>query len=192
MLRRRSVLATIVCLGVLFFVGRGAFIYIYNYMSVASDGGSPSISNYYAQLEKTVDLSLKAKREHGDVHALAVHRGLGAKIDTTEHYRLIEEAIVQAHRDFWGIHSGDKRLMDAGCGMGAGMLFFGRKHKNWVVDGYTIAESQFEFINKHLKNMLRGDLWLSSYNEPRREYDAIYAIESLWYTPSLDLTLGIW
>lgn len=159
-------------------------------------GSRGSISNYYAQLEKTVDLSLQVRRERGDVHALAVHRGLGPKTDTTEHYRLIEQAVVQAQQDTpTDVPRVGLRLMDAGCGMGAGILYFGRRHNEWVIDGYTIAESQFGFINKHLmKTMLiqKGDVWLSSYNEPRREYDAIYAIESLWYSPSLDLTLGLW
>ena len=37
------------------------------------------------------------------------------------------------------------------------MLYFERRHKDWVVNGYTIADSQFGFINKHLKTMLKGD-----------------------------------
>jgi len=132
---------------------------------------SASISEYYQQLENTVDASLYGKRASGDLQALAVHRGLGESLDSTVHYRLIEQCIKGSSVP---IH----KVMDAGCGMGAAMLYFTRRHP-WQVDGYTLGNSQFKFIKDHFAEL---QVFLSSYDEPKTNYDAIYAIESLWYS----------
>jgi len=80
------------------------------------------------------------------------------------------------------------KIMDAGCGMGAGMLYFGKL--GWDIQGFTLAEIQYNYIKSHFPEL---SVNLSSYNDLPAgvQYSGIYAIESLWYS-DWSYTLKVW
>ena len=90
-----------------------------------------NLSTYYDQLEPVV------RRNYSDVSTLAVHRCLhhNKSCSTLVHYELIHSEIAR-----WA--AAPVRLLDAGCGIGGGLLWLERREPGWQLDGYTISEAQ--------------------------------------------------
>lgn len=144
------------------------------------------LSEYYQKLEETYSTKDAQKRDKGNLWALAIHTWLGPKHDTTVHYRLIQEAF--AGNTNVCKENEQCKIMDAGCGMGAAMLYFGKL--GWDIQGFTLAEIQYNFIKSHFPKL---SVNLSSYNDLPAgvQYSGIYAIESLWYS-DWSYTLIVW
>jgi len=134
------------------------------------------ISKYYKSLENRMKRPIIEKREKGDLAALAIHRGLGPDHDRTLHYRLIGDVLEENAEC-----KPNKmcKIMDAGCGMGSAMLWFSKL--GWDVQGFTLAENQYNHIKTHFPELT---ISLASYNiiPDGLNYSGIYAIESLWYS----------
>jgi len=80
------------------------------------------------------------------------------------------------------------KIMDAGCGMGSAMLYLGKL--GWDIEGYTLAENQYNYIKVHFPELT---VFHSSYNQipDNIKYSGIYAIESLWHSKWCQ-TLQVW
>jgi len=89
--------------------------------TVVSSLDAKKISNYYEHLSNTT--RAVRIRNKGD---LAIHRGLGKHLDKTVQYRLIQEAFVGSMK-LCKLKNNCK-VLDAGCGMGAAMVFFAELH----------------------------------------------------------------
>jgi len=145
------------------------------------------ISQYYKDLWGSVaHPHTKNAGRNWYIENLAIHRWLGSKRDRTVQYRLIQEAFVGNTK----VCKQDRKckIMDAGCGMGSAMLYFGKL--GWDVEGYTIAKNQYNYIIAHFPELT---VFLSSYNQipDKIKYSSIYAIESLWHS-NWRQTLEVW
>jgi hypothetical protein len=151
------------------------------------------LSQYYEKLADENHSDIAHKLEAGNlndlIHALAVHRGLGSKHEPSVHYRLIMEAFSGNSKVFK--ENEQYKILDAGCGMGAAMLWFGNfSNLDWDIHGVTLAKVQYNFIKSHFPEL---SVSLSSYNQLPAgiKYSNIYAIESLWYS-DWRYTLKVW
>ena len=114
------------------------------------------ISEYYQKLWVRHGVN-KDMIKRGTVKALAVHRGLGPQKDPTVQYRIIQEALAG---NTTLCKPKKCKILDAGCGMGSAMLYFGKL--GWDVEGVTLAENQYNYIKAHFPRLSVG---LSSYNK---------------------------
>jgi len=139
---------------------------------------STRISLYYKELW--------AKHDKNPLAEKSEHRGLGSELDTTVHYGLIQEALLENTKI---CKPNTKcKIMDAGCGMGSAMLYF---HKLGLdVQGFTLAENQYSFIKSNFPEL---SVRLASYNElpDGIKYTGIYAIESLFHSDWRQ-TIEVW
>lgn len=140
------------------------------------------LNKYYNALTSEEDLQRKPQ----DVNTLAVHRWLGRERSTTEHYKLILAAAGLGHR------RQPPRVMDAGCGLGAGLLWIAGQHPDWSLEGYTVSQAQYNYSRDRL-NDHRFKMLLRSYDDPAGQpYDLIFSIEALVHSQDLARTLRAW
>ena len=141
------------------------------------------VGAYYDSLTKEEDV----KRDPNKLETLAVHRKLGSTKSTAKTFRVIDEALMEA---FAGTPLRAARtVLDAGCGLAAGLLFFEYERPSWDLVGMTLSGGQQHYISsiesttfqKHrFKSLLQSydDLDTdSATNEPLPKFDAIYTLE---------------
>jgi cyclopropane fatty-acyl-phospholipid synthase-like methyltransferase len=132
------------------------------------------LNAYYNNLEK--DHNRNPKR----IASYAVHRWMGEKRSTEEHYHLLEAAISKHH------HRPDSalRVFDGGCGLGSGLMWMELNHPEWKLTGYTVSDEQYKFITTKLPTH-NFQVRLHSYNDLDTNYDFMYSIEALIHSPML-------
>jgi cyclopropane fatty-acyl-phospholipid synthase-like methyltransferase len=142
------------------------------------------INAYYNSLEKD------HKRDPNKLADYAIHRWLGPKRSTEQQYVLLDEAAMKF------IHPANLadpvHVLDGGCGLGSGLMWMEQHHPTWNLEGYTLSEDQYSFIEKLPKHNFK--VHLQSYNdlEPNSKYDFIYSIEALIHSPNATRTMEIW
>jgi len=152
------------------------------------------LNEYYNKLER----DQHAKRKPGDISSYAVHRWLGEDRSTLMHYQLIHEAILE-HVTLGGAQTSLRRIFDAGCGLGAGLMWFEQQEPGWELVGHTISEDQYKWITTDLPSH-RFQVRLHTYDEPFGSalqsavdmYDAVYSIEAAIHSPSLQTSIKAW
>lgn len=122
---------------------------------------------------------------------------MGKEHSTLEHYKIIHETIQStapiANRS---TNKGDLplRILDAGCGLGAGLMWFEQQEPSYDLTGRTISEDQYKWITDDLPEH-KFKAALKSYDDLDDEthsFEVIYSIEALIHTPDLKKTLKIW
>jgi len=94
-------------------------------------------------------------------------------------------------------NEGDRiRAFDAGCGLGAGLMWFEQHEPNWDLVGHTISEEQHKWIIKDLPAH-KFQARLRSYDEPVEGdkdelFNAVYSIEAAIHSPDLKHSLEAW
>eukprot|EP01062_Namystynia_karyoxenos_P062199 TRINITY_DN55121_c0_g1_i1.p1 TRINITY_DN55121_c0_g1~~TRINITY_DN55121_c0_g1_i1.p1 ORF type:complete len:385 (+),score=113.52 TRINITY_DN55121_c0_g1_i1:32-1156(+) len=164
--------------------GRGLFSGHSRHRSGSGARPGTDIDAYYTQLEKLV------KRQTGNLNSLSVHRWLGKKRSTLVHYRLVRSAIRE-YLPAAAKGDGRARVLDAGCGYGAGLMWLEQAEPRWELEGYTLSTAQHRFINSTLPPH-RFKARLQSYDHLQGEFDAIYSIEALVHSKALQRTLAEW
>jgi len=141
------------------------------------------LNEYYNKLEKEI------RRNPNDIGSIAVHRYLGDKKSTMTHYDLIYKSI----KANVGSKGNALRILDAGCGLGAGLLWFEQKEPSWKMTGYTISDVQHKFITEKIPTH-KFDAKLQSYNniDGGTSFDVIYSIEAFIHSPDYKQTLQTW
>jgi 2-polyprenyl-3-methyl-5-hydroxy-6-metoxy-1,4-benzoquinol methylase len=136
---------------------------------------------FYNNLEKDI------QRDANNIDNYAVHRWMGDKHSTYEHYYLMKSALQRYHP----FPSTPKRMFDGGCGLGAGLMWFEREEPEWTLLGHTISETQYEWITTKIPSH-KFHVELKSYDELDTQVDFIYSIEALLHSPNLTHTLEVW
>jgi len=136
---------------------------------------------YYNELEKDI------KRNPKSIGDYAVHRWMGPQRSKVEHYKLVHDAFVAA--------STQKvpKVLDAGCGLGSGLMWMEQTEPNWNLLGHTISKDQLKFIDTKIpEHKFRVNL--RSYNdiEDGETFDLIYSIEAFIHTPDVKATVKEW
>ena len=93
------------------------------------------------------------------------------------------------------------RVFDAGCGLGAGLMWFDRAEPSWDLVGHTISEEQYKWIVEDLPEHA-FEARLRTYDEPLGDasgadreasrYDAVYSIEASIHSLDLNVSIGAW
>ncbi len=139
------------------------------------------LNAYYNSLEKDHN------RNPEKIASYAVHRWMGKKRSTEEHYHLLDAAISKHHK-----HSGSAlRVFDGGCGLGSGLMWMEQMHPNWLLTGHTVSEEQYKFITTELPAH-KFQVNLRSYNELVDDFDFVYSIEALIHSPNVTETFQEW
>jgi len=175
-----------------------------------------TVQKYYDELTREENPS----RDPHNVNSFAVHRWLGADKSTLQHYELVRNA-TQTHWKREGgeastaASTGAPRVLDAGCGLGAGLLYLETAEPTWRLFGVTLSQSQSDFIVERLpahrfRSFLRsfddvddigvddfGGADAASYRPiggrgAASKFDLIYSIEALVHSPDLGNTLRKW
>ena len=153
-----------------------------------------NLNEYYNKLERDEH----AKRNPNVITSYAVHRWMGPKASTLIHYDLVRQSIYEL---VMGQHappeqtpsteSTELRVFDAGCGLGAGLMWFEQHEPAWKLVGHTISEDQHKWIENDLP---RHDFQanLRSYDEPVGTFNAVYSIEAAVHSPNLKNSLQAW
>lgn len=139
------------------------------------------INAYYNSLEKD------HKRDPNNIAKYAVHRWIGEKRSTVEHYKLLQGAIKRFHAK----PNSALRGLDAGCGLGSGLMWMDQNQPHWKMTGHTLSEDQLKFINEELPEH-KFDVKLKSYDKLDEEYDFMYSIEALIHSPDVTKTIKEW
>ena len=131
------------------------------------------LNEYYNKLIKS-----DSKRDPNDIKTYAVHRWMGKQRSTLIHYELIYSTIQQYLGDD---HGSKLRLLDAGCGLGAGLMWFERNGlSSWELTGHTISSEQLAFINKlpthNFNAVLKSYDDLDTYVVAKKKFHVIYAL----------------
>ena len=161
------------------------------------------IGDYYDSLERDEH----ARRNPDVITSYAVHRWMGPQRKTLDHYLLIRKAIYEevfGKLPPSGEEPGDSpypiRVFDAGCGLGAGLMWFEQTEKSWSMTGHTISEEQYKWITQDLPKH-QFNVRLLTYDKPLGEdgqsgeddhYHAIYSIEAAVHSPDLVNTIQAW
>lgn len=155
-----------------------------------------NLGEYYDKLEQDEH----AKRKPNVITSYAVHRWMGPKHSTLEHYKLIRSAIYESvlgelPSQSAGASTTSLRVLDAGCGLGAGLMWFEQNEPNWAMVGHTISEEQFKWITEDLpKHQFTAKL--HTYDEPltggEAKFDAVYSIEAAIHSPDLFKSIQAW
>lgn len=163
-----------------------------------------------------------SKRNPKMIRTYAIHRWLGKGKSTLLHYGLILGAI-EGYLGYYdgvremglelagkntGVSKNDStnnknddaiglRVLDAGCGLGAGLMWFETNpaSKSWEMIGHTISEAQIDFIHKLPDHKFRADL--KSYDDldeyiGKDPFDIVYSIEAFIHSPDGGKTLRTW
>ena len=155
-----------------------------------------NLGEYYNKLEQDEH----AKRKPNVITSYAVHRWMGPKHSTLEHYKLIRSAIYESVLGELPPHSAGAsttslRVFDAGCGLGAGLMWFEQNEPNWAMVGHTISEEQFKWISEDLPEH-QFMAKLHTYDEPltggETKFDAVYSIEAAIHSPNLFKSILAW
>lgn len=139
------------------------------------------LNQFYNNLEKDI------VRDPNNIDNYAVHRWMGEKHSTYEHYVLMKNAVERYHP----IPEKPKRVFDGGCGLGAGLMWWEREQPEWTLLGHTISETQYDWI-QHKIPQHKFRVNLQSYDELDEQVDFIYSIEALLHSPNLTHTLQVW
>ena len=139
------------------------------------------MNEYYNSLEKD------HKRDPKQIGKYAVHRWMGEKGSTEEHYKLLQSAVKRFHAK----PNSELRGFDGGCGLGSGLMWMEQNQPNWKMTGHTVSEDQLKFINEELpKHKFEANL--RSYDTLDKEYDFMYSIEALIHSPDVTKTIQEW
>jgi len=126
-----------------------------------------NLNEYYNKLEKDEH----AKRDPNVITSYAVHRWMGKRGSTLVHYELVRQSIYELvigqsfplSSQSPSINpSHSLRVFDAGCGLGAGLMWFEQHEPNWNLVGHTISEEQVSFLGSL---SLSSDLFTSFINK---------------------------
>jgi cyclopropane fatty-acyl-phospholipid synthase-like methyltransferase/SAM-dependent methyltransferase len=139
------------------------------------------LNAYYNNLEKDHN------RNPEKISSYAVHRWMGQKRSTEEHYHLLDSAITKYHER----SDSALRVFDGGCGLGSGLMWMELKHPNWALTGHTVSEEQYKFISTKLPAH-KFQVNLRSYNELDDNFDFMYSIEALIHSPNVTETFQEW
>lgn len=157
------------------------------------------INKYYNKLEQDEH----AKRDPSRITSYAVHRWMGPDHSTMVHYELVREAIydvVLGERapppPATASSASGLRVFDAGCGLGAGLMWFEQNEPGWELVGHTISEEQHKWIANDLPRH-RFEAKLRTYDEPLGDGDvppfhAVYSLEAAVHSPNLKASLQAW
>ena len=158
-----------------------------------------NLGEYYDSLERDEH----AKRKPNVITSYAVHRWMGPKRSTLEHYSLIRTAIYELVLGELPSPSGTSastplRVFDAGCGLGAGLMWMEQHEPSWTMVGHTISEEQYKWITHDLPEH-QFTAKLHTYDEPLTggdakfdKFDAIYSIEAAIHSPNLAASIQAW
>lgn len=88
-------------------------------------------------------------------------------------------------------------MFDAGCGLGAGLMWFEQHEPNWNLVGHTISEEQHKWIVEDLPkhNFVAR---LHTYDAPLQDdnnnqlFNAVYSIEAAIHSPNLKSSIQAW
>lgn len=160
----------------------------YNWNNLDSWGWfNGDVNKYYNTL-----IGSDSKRDPNNIKTYAVHRWLGKERSTLVHYDLILSAMKQF------TSAEGLRVLDAGCGLGAGLMWF-EKHgpPSFKMVGHTLSSAQLDFINKLPSHKFRAELKsyddLDAYvGDSDSALDAIYSIEAFIHSPDENNTLKQW
>eukprot|EP00928_Gymnodinium_smaydae_P039456 TRINITY_DN26951_c0_g1_i1.p1 TRINITY_DN26951_c0_g1~~TRINITY_DN26951_c0_g1_i1.p1 ORF type:complete len:909 (-),score=81.97 TRINITY_DN26951_c0_g1_i1:175-2901(-) len=144
------------------------------------------LKTYYNKLTEDE----RRKRNPSDLATYAVHRWMGRKRSTLVHYELVHESIKDGLK--W--NQADLRVFDAGCGLGAGLMWFEKREPTWNLVGHTVSEEQYTWIMNDLPPH-RFKVALESYDKPPvvgRLFDVFYSLEAAIHSPDLSHTLRMW
>jgi len=140
------------------------------------------LNEYYNSLEKDI------QRDPNKVDSYAVHRWMGPKRSTQEQYNILNEAFarympVQSHL----------KVLDGGCGLGAGLMWMEEHHPHWDLRGYTISEEQHRFIETKLpQHKFKTNLRSFNELEAGSQYDIIFSIEAFIHSTNISQTIQQW
>ncbi|KAL7531943.1 hypothetical protein ACHAXR_004323, partial [Thalassiosira sp. AJA248-18] len=157
-----------------------------------------NLNEYYNKLEKDEH----AKRNPNKITSYAVHRWMGPDRSTLIHYKLVRAAIYEL---IFGVvkSSNDQatnrklRVFDAGCGLGAGLMWMEQNEPQFELVGHTISEEQHKWIVEDLPKH-SFEARLLSYDDPLQGdknaplFDAVYSIEAAVHSPDLKNSLKAW
>lgn len=142
------------------------------------------LNAYYNSLEKDHN------RDPNKISDYAIHRWLGQNRSTEQQYLLLNEAAMSFMDPS---NAADPvHVLDGGCGLGSGLMWMEQQHPSWKLEGYTVSEDQYSFIEKLPKHNFK--VHLQSYDDldPNSKYDFIYSIEALIHSPNATRTIEIW
>mmetsp|Transcript_24578 Transcript_24578/g.52964 ORF Transcript_24578/g.52964 Transcript_24578/m.52964 type:complete len:747 (-) Transcript_24578:1197-3437(-) len=155
------------------------------------------LNEYYNKLERDEH----AKRDPNKITSYAVHRWMGPKPNhsTLIHYELVRQAIYELVLGQYAPPSQSHsklRVFDAGCGLGAGLMWFGEHEQNWELVGHTISDEQHKWIVEDLPKH-NFEAKLRTYDEPLEDgnvlpFNAVYSIEAAVHSPDLKNSLKAW
>jgi len=141
------------------------------------------LNKYYNTL-----IQSDSKRNPNEIKTYAVHRWMGKERSTLIHYELILDTIQQFQSER------DLHILDAGCGLGAGLMWFETYGpKSMQLTGHTISSEQLNFINNLPSHKFKAEL--KSYDdldEYTNNLDVIYSIEAFIHSPDETNTLKQW
>lgn len=142
------------------------------------------LNKYYNQL-----IQSDSKRDPDNIKSYAVHRWMGRERSTLIHYELIYASIKQY---FDNADNSNLKVLDAGCGLGAGLMWFERYGPTkWDLTGHTISSEQLKFINELPKHKFKA--LLKSYDDlDYQKLNVIYSIEAFIHSPNEYNTLQVW
>lgn len=143
-----------------------------------------NLNAYYNQLEKDIK-----NRNPQVIGSYAVHRWMGPKKSTLEHYRILQKAVSDHYSR--GVKKNNFRVLDGGCGLGAALMWFEQAEPAWELTGHTISEEQHRWITEKLPKH-NFQVKLQSYNDLDKEYDVMYSIEALIHSPNVTETFIEW
>mmetsp|Transcript_16529 Transcript_16529/g.34901 ORF Transcript_16529/g.34901 Transcript_16529/m.34901 type:complete len:1041 (+) Transcript_16529:174-3296(+) len=169
------------------------------------------LNEYYNKLERDEH----AKRNPNKITSYAVHRWMGPKGSTLVHYELVRGAIHElilgkvpppplgddnaaASNALPSSNEKKLRVFDAGCGLGAGLMWFEQHEPAWDLVGHTISEEQHKWIAEDLprhdfRAKLRTyDKPLGDNDEEESPFHAVYSIEAAIHSPDLRSSLRSW
>lgn len=149
-----------------------------------------TLAQYYDDLTRDE----AGRRDPSKTSTLAVHRVLGppGNRSADTHFALVRAALVDAPA-VRAAPDGRAVLLDAGCGIGAGLVYLEARQPRWELHGVTLSPAQLHYIETGLRPH-RFSARLGSYDEldalPR--LDGIYCVEALVHSPDLSATLASW
>jgi len=142
------------------------------------------LNKYYNALEKE-----DSKRDPNKPSSYAIHRWMGPKRSTEEHYKLLDKTITRH-----ALSSPDTslRVFDGGCGLGSALMWLEQHHPLWNLTGHTISEEQHKFITQKLPPH-QFQVNLKSFDDLEGgPYNVIYSIEALIHSTDITKTLKKW
>jgi 2-polyprenyl-3-methyl-5-hydroxy-6-metoxy-1,4-benzoquinol methylase len=151
------------------------------------------LNEYYNELIRS-----DSKRNPQEISSYAVHRWLGKDKSTLVHYELIHGTIQHVIIGNDSDHRNNLRVLDAGCGLGAGLMWFETyAAESWTLVGHTISTAQLDFIQNKIPShqfdaVLKSYDDLDVYKKDGARFDAMYSIEAFVHSPDERNTLKQW